>query len=149
MSTEVTPQIKTQTLTLELQDPTLPPVFYAQLTTLRDSILVNVGAGPPVAALPFSIAQDFSCAMPVSRRGPRSPHRYSLTLAFEQRPSGPAVATSLSRSAQSSSLALSTKLCEQPLRHVAYLPAPELTWDVWHVTFHTQRDDTSVRCSYL
>lgn len=66
MTSDVSPQIKTQTLTLELQDPTLPPVFYAQLTTLRDSIIVNVGPGPPIASLPFAIAQDFACAMPVS-----------------------------------------------------------------------------------
>ena len=55
------PHISTQTLTLELSDPALP-IFYAQLTLLRDSILLNVGSQP----LPFGIAQDFSCAMKVN-----------------------------------------------------------------------------------
>lgn len=77
MKMETQPQITTRTLTLELDDPALPPVFLAQLTLLRDSLLINVGAGPPVAAPPFNIAQDFACGMPVSpvcrrqRRRPR------------------------------------------------------------------------------
>jgi hypothetical protein len=60
MSPTAQPQLRTRTLTLELADPALP-VFYAQLTQLRDSLLISVGAAP----LPFGISQDFSCGMNV------------------------------------------------------------------------------------
>lgn len=55
------PQITTRTLVLELDDPALP-IFFAQLTSLRDSLLINLGSNP----LPFNISQDLACAMPVS-----------------------------------------------------------------------------------
>ncbi|ORY89828.1 hypothetical protein BCR35DRAFT_329175 [Leucosporidium creatinivorum] len=86
------PQIVTRTLTLELDDPALP-IFFAQLTSLRDSLLINLGSNP----LPFSIANDLSCAMP--------------------RPTGPATSTAVSKSA-SSSLSLSAKLSKRYKRQV-------------------------------
>ncbi|GAA5963770.1 hypothetical protein JCM21900_000825 [Sporobolomyces salmonicolor] len=90
---QVQPQITSRTLVLDLNHPAVPTPLYAQLNSLRDSLMLFVGAPPT----PFAMSKDSSVAM--------------------VRPNGPPASTSLSKTS-SASLSLSARLSRRYQRQV-------------------------------